>query len=156
MRSKVALLHELRNDGLLQRRGLAVDQIARADESLPQGPRHHGVADKQRLVERADVDHLLGIIEALQRCQRRTRIAELAGVIILDDEGPLCLAHANSSRRRTIDIATPVGNWCEGVTKTARARGAVRRPASTIRPWTSTEIACGRTLASNSWAWVRG
>src|SRR6516162_4984235 len=28
--------------------------------------------------------------------------------------------------------------------------------AFTTRPWTSTEIACGRTLASNSWAWVRG
>ncbi len=91
MRGKIALLHELRNDGLLQRRGLAVDQIARADESVHQGSRHHGVADaqarKQRLVERTDIDHLLGIIEALQGSQRRAGIAKLAGVIILEDEG---------------------------------------------------------------------
>ena len=87
----MALLHELGNDNLLQRRGLPVDQITRADEGGEQGPWHHGITDaqarKQRLVERADIDHPLGIIEALQRRQRRTGIAELAGVIVLDDEG---------------------------------------------------------------------
>jgi len=61
---------------------------------------------------------------------------------------PLSRAQANNSSRRAMDSATPVGNWCEGVTNTARARGAARRPASTTRPWASTGIACGRALAS--------
>ncbi len=76
----MALLHELRNDCLLQRRGLAV-----VSGSAPMKTRRNvrgtrGIADaqarKRRLVERANVDHLLGIIEALQRRQRRTRIAK--------------------------------------------------------------------------------
>ena len=47
VRGEMALLHELGNDNLLQRRGLPVDQIARADEGGQQGPWHHGIADAQ-------------------------------------------------------------------------------------------------------------
>src|ERR1700681_2220438 len=45
VRSEIALLHELGNDRLLQRRRLAVDEIARAYESLEQRARHHRVTD---------------------------------------------------------------------------------------------------------------
>ena len=45
VRSKMALLHELGNDCLLQRRRLAIDEIARADRGLQQRARHHRVAD---------------------------------------------------------------------------------------------------------------
>ena len=47
VRSEMALLHELGNDRLLQRRRLAIDEIARAYKSLQQRARHHGVADAQ-------------------------------------------------------------------------------------------------------------
>ena len=67
----MALLHKLANNRLLQRRRLAIDEIARADKGLQQRARHHRVAEaqtgKQRFVERADVDRLLGVIESLQR-----------------------------------------------------------------------------------------
>jgi hypothetical protein len=96
-------------------------QAARADENLSQGPGTSGVADaqarKQRLFERADIDHLLAIIEALQRRQRRTRIAKPLVQSSSIGQAPLCLAHASSCRRRTIHIAIPAGNWCEGGTR---------------------------------------
>src|SRR5882757_8949325 len=47
VRSEMALLHELGNHRLLQRRRLAIDQIARADKSPQQRARHHGVTDAQ-------------------------------------------------------------------------------------------------------------
>jgi hypothetical protein len=66
----MALLHELGNDCLLQRRRLAIDEIARTDKGLQQRARHHRIAEaptgKQRFVERADVDHLLRVIEPLR------------------------------------------------------------------------------------------
>ena len=55
VRSEMALLHELGNDRLLQRRRLAIDEIARADKSLEQGVRHHGVT-----AARLEPDQALG------------------------------------------------------------------------------------------------
>jgi hypothetical protein len=76
----VALLHERRNDCLLQRRGLAVVSGSAPMKTRRKVRGTSRIADaqarKQRLVGRADVDHLLGIIEPLQRQQRRTRIAK--------------------------------------------------------------------------------
>src|SRR5262252_94025 len=46
-------------------------------------------------------------------------------------KAPVLRAHTSSSMRRAIESATPVGNWCEGVTNAARALGAAptqRRP----------------------------
>ena len=45
MRCEMALLHELANDRLLQRRRLAIHEIARAYKSLQPRARHYGVAD---------------------------------------------------------------------------------------------------------------
>jgi hypothetical protein len=116
MRREMAFLHERANNRLLQRRRLAIDEIARAHESLQQRARYHGVADAQtreeRLVERADVDHLLGVVEPLQRCERRSRIAELTGVVVLDDERAVASCprqqlqasrHGQRQRRSEID-----------------------------------------------------
>src|SRR5258707_11485739 len=159
MRGEITLAHELRDHRLVQARRLAVDQVARRDISLQQRLGHHGVADaqtrEQRLVEGADIDHALVLVQALQRGERPAGVAELAGVVVLDDEGPALRAHAMSANRRAIDKTTPVGNWCEGVTNAARARGAVAMPTSTRRPSASTGTGCNTAFASMSWRRVR-
>ena len=87
----MAFAEEVQHDRLGQGRRLAVHQLA----GVGQGPgqrlgRHHvahAQARKERLVEGADIDHPLAAIEALQRFQRRAGIAELRGVVVLDDPG---------------------------------------------------------------------
>jgi hypothetical protein len=87
---EMTLLHEFGDDRLLQCRWLSIDEVAGAHKGAQQRVRHHGVADaqawEQSLVECANVNHLLAVIQPLERCKRRSGIAELAGVVVLDDE----------------------------------------------------------------------
>ncbi|MNX41660.1 hypothetical protein D3C86_720670 [compost metagenome] len=60
-------------------------------------------------------------------------------------------AKASRAARRGGDIATPVGNWCEGVTQTTRASGGMRsthRPSSSVG--TVTTFAPAASMASRS------
>ena len=51
--------------------------------------RDHGVTEpqarKERLVERADIDDALALIETLKRGQRPAAVAEFAGIVVLHD-----------------------------------------------------------------------
>ena len=87
---KMALLHELGHNGLVQRRRLPVHQIASTGVRRQQHVWHHGVTNaqsrKEGLVERPDINYALVIIEPLKRRERRTRVSEFARVVVLDDE----------------------------------------------------------------------
>jgi len=43
-------------------------------------------------------------------------VPEFAVVIVLEHERIGVLAQSSNSSRRVIDICTPSGNWCDGVT----------------------------------------
>ena len=88
---EVAALHERQHHGLGQRRRLAVEQHPRPQQRRRQRRGRDQVAQPQareeRLVERADVEHALPAIQALQGGERRAGVAELRGVVVLDDPG---------------------------------------------------------------------
>src|SRR4051812_5052157 len=52
---------------------------------------HHGIAKpkprEKRLVESSDVDDTFSTIEALERSEWHTAVAELAGIVVFDDPG---------------------------------------------------------------------
>jgi hypothetical protein len=85
----MALGDELGQHLLLQRRRLAVHQVARGHEAgqqpLGYGEVARAQAGKQCLVERADIERALPGIETLQRRERPAAVAELAGIVVLDD-----------------------------------------------------------------------
>ena len=66
----------------------------RANERLDQSARQNQVRDpqrgEQRLVERANVDHAVRRIEALERGQRTIHVAELAVVVVFENPGRSC------------------------------------------------------------------
>ena len=142
---EMSLFHESGDDRLAKARWLAVHDIARSNEGPHEWRRHHGVAEpkswKKRLVEGSDVDDTLSFIEALERSEWPAAVSEFTGVVVFDNPGArTSRAQARSSRRRAIDRATPFGNWCEDVMKTARAFGARRMPSVTLTPCWSTGI----------------
>jgi hypothetical protein len=101
VRCEVPLLHERGDDRGGGGRRLPVEQVAGGEERRNQGVRHHGVtepqAGEQRLVERADVDDALLRVEALEGGERRAPVAELARIVVLDDE---CAAVARPAEQR--------------------------------------------------------
>ena len=89
MRCEGSFFHEGRNDGLRQGRWLSIHQIAGGNERAQQRPRDHGIAHpqtrKERLVEGADIDDTLTLVEPLQRGQWPPAIAKLAGIVVFHD-----------------------------------------------------------------------
>ncbi len=89
MPGKMAFVHELGGDLLLQCRLPHGQQAGRTRERDRQFRRHHQIAKpqrrKQHLTERPGVQHALPAIEAFQRRQRAAHVAELAVVIVLQD-----------------------------------------------------------------------
>src|SRR5215471_4006851 len=90
MGREMPLLHELRENGLVQGWWLSIHEITSCGKCGKHGTRHNRVTEpqtrKQRLVEGADVDDTLVLIQPLQRSQRRAGVAELAGVVVLHYE----------------------------------------------------------------------
>ena len=81
---------ELREGALFKAGGMPVAQPFGGGESGNERRRHDQIAQPQRgengAREGADIDHPAGAIEALQGFQRLALIAELAIVIVLDDD----------------------------------------------------------------------
>src|SRR5262245_21300477 len=90
MGGKMALFHEGREDGLAEGWRLTIEKIAGRCKCRQQCGRHNRVPDPQtreeRLIERAHVNYALVPVEALQRGEWWTGVAEFAGVIVIDNE----------------------------------------------------------------------
>src|SRR5215475_6974872 len=86
---EMSLLNKVRNHCLGQARRLPVQEIACSDECFEQHGRHNGVpksqAGKKRLVQGADIDHALALVEALERCELPPTITKFAGIVVLDN-----------------------------------------------------------------------
>src|ERR1700758_3472441 len=89
MMAEVAFADELREDGLIERRWMAVDEAASARECLYEPFRQHHESEAQgveeHLRECAYVDDAARTVECLQRGQGMTEVAVLRVIFVLDD-----------------------------------------------------------------------
>ena len=89
MRHEVSFRDELGQHRLLQQLPFAIQLGAGGRETFRERLRCNQITDpqprEQRLAEAADIDHLPGRIETLQRRERPAAVAEFAVVVVLDD-----------------------------------------------------------------------
>ncbi len=89
VRGQIAVHDELGQHGLLHQLPFAIKlgdaRAKRIDELFRHDHVAHPQARKQHLPETADVDHLPGFVESLQRRERPAAVAEFAVVVVLDD-----------------------------------------------------------------------
>jgi hypothetical protein len=65
---------------------------------------------------------MVRVAEGVNRLNRWSVVAKLAVIVVLDDDGARCFCPTQERKPGGSDITAPVGNWCEGVTYTRRAR----------------------------------
>src|SRR5580700_8189274 len=169
--AQMALVHsgrdELRERFLFQRGGVAIAEPLRRCECRYERFGRDQVADAERRKnctrKRSEVDDASFGIQALQRFERLSLVAEFAIVIVLHHDRVFASGPIEQREARASGRIAPVGNWCEGVTKAMRAffgslagfkpsrstgTGCRRAPAArniSLVPWY-----CGSSMATGS------